>query len=324
MTPEDLQIVIPAYRAKYLPELLHSLANQTSKCFSVIVADDGSPERIETICASFVHLLNLRYVRFELNLGKYDLVGHWNRALKLSTGSWIMLPGDDDYLSSNAVEEFWRTVKETNGRFDVYRLSLRKINKKSKIIHEKKPSTEVTSAFEFLIRQEPAFPVTMIFSRRALDRSNGFVSFDLAWHSDNASFAQFASKTGIASIPHAWAYWRTSSENISSSNPQTEPIKYRASLEFLRWLKSKGKELGFTEDQIEMIVQVWTWRLYINHNRELWHGRGFRRWIQRAAITSIELSRVDGKSTIYHLLRFIRSQIETLSMRSKFKLKKSR
>ena len=45
----QLAIVIPAYKAKYLPETLDSLVAQTDKRFHVYIGDDKSPEDIETI-----------------------------------------------------------------------------------------------------------------------------------------------------------------------------------------------------------------------------------------------------------------------------------
>lgn len=101
-TSDSLDIVIPAYKARFLPVLLQSLAHQRSKNFSVIVCDDASPEPLEPICQEFGERLPIRYVRFERNLGATDLAGHWNRSVALSHAPWVLLPGDDDALEENA------------------------------------------------------------------------------------------------------------------------------------------------------------------------------------------------------------------------------
>ncbi len=114
-TSNSLDIVIPAYKARFLPALLQSLANQSSKDFTVIVRDDASPEPLKPICEQFGERLPIRYVRFERNLGAVDLAGHWNRSVALSRARWVLLPGDDDVLEENCIESFRSTLAANCG-----------------------------------------------------------------------------------------------------------------------------------------------------------------------------------------------------------------
>ena len=64
MEKEDLQlsIIIAVYeRQDELTELLSSLAKQTDKLFEIIIVDDGSQNKLDTVCAKFETQLDLHY-----------------------------------------------------------------------------------------------------------------------------------------------------------------------------------------------------------------------------------------------------------------------
>ncbi len=58
----DISIIIPVFnRPQELQELLQSLCEQTDKHFEVIVVEDGSSDKSDTITNQFSDLLNVRY-----------------------------------------------------------------------------------------------------------------------------------------------------------------------------------------------------------------------------------------------------------------------
>ena len=64
MGKEDLQlsIIIAVYeRQDELTELLSSLVKQTDKLFEIIIVDDGSQNKLDTVCAKFETQLDLHY-----------------------------------------------------------------------------------------------------------------------------------------------------------------------------------------------------------------------------------------------------------------------
>jgi glycosyltransferase involved in cell wall biosynthesis len=144
--PNSLDIVIPAYKAKFLPALLQSLENQNSKNFAVIVSDDASPEPLKPICDEFDDRLRIRYVRFEQNLGATDLAGHWNRSVALSSAQWVLLPGDDDVLEKNCIESFWTTAAACGKQFDVFSFGVRVIDEHDCIIRNETQPAATSSA----------------------------------------------------------------------------------------------------------------------------------------------------------------------------------
>ena len=67
-----LAIVIPAYKATFLPAALDSIAMQACKDFTLYVGDDCSPEPIGNIVEQYRDKIDLVYQRFETNLGGKD------------------------------------------------------------------------------------------------------------------------------------------------------------------------------------------------------------------------------------------------------------
>ena len=60
--PTQLAIVIPAYKAKFLPKTLDSIAAQTDKRFCVYIGDDCSPEDIGSIVEPYKGKFGLRRI----------------------------------------------------------------------------------------------------------------------------------------------------------------------------------------------------------------------------------------------------------------------
>src|SRR5713101_3399874 len=61
----------------------------------VVVVDNWSADDTAQVLAVFGPQPNLRIVRSNEHL---DMVGNWNRAVRLSTGAWVTLLGADDEL----------------------------------------------------------------------------------------------------------------------------------------------------------------------------------------------------------------------------------
>ena len=85
MKGNRLAIVIPTYKATFLPAALDSIAAQTCKDFTLYVGDDCSPEPIGDIVEQYRDKIDLVYQRFDTNLGGKDLVAQWERCIAMSS-----------------------------------------------------------------------------------------------------------------------------------------------------------------------------------------------------------------------------------------------
>ena len=301
-----LDIVIPAYKGRYLGELLESLSVQKSPEFGVIVCDDASPDPIAEICEPFQKQLNLRYVRFQSNLGRSDLAAQWNRSIRLSTAEWIMLPGDDDLIDPNCVAAFHETVRAHPDSVDVFSFPIRTIDRDGKTIRETKPIhvNDAEEYFEHYIRGTICpMPVGFIFSRRIFDAFHGFVSFDSGMYSDAATIGRFCSQRGIMAIKGAYAYWRESDMNISPQISR-EPGKWaRLNMEFIRWMSLNGSGLSMSREGTRRLVESDSWNVY-RLIREL----PFSTWLRTVWQYAPVLGALGNSTTARHVYRFARAR----------------
>lgn len=308
-TTNSLDIVIPAYKARFLPALLQSLSNQTSKNFSVIVSDDASPEHLEPICAEFSERLPIRYVRFEQNLGATDLAGHWNRSVALSSARWVLLPGDDDTLEENCIESFWSTVADSGGKFDVFSFGVRVVDQNDSIIRNGIPAAATVSATQYL-RQRFAYeiypvPAAYVFSKRSFQELGGFVSFDHGWHSDEATWILLSAECGIRPIANAFIRWRVSDINISPTMAKDSLRSTQATLAFLSWIETNSSRLKLSKADIRQLTNdSISWSIY-----DRMASAPDPAWLSTVWQTANALHRYGSKSLLRHIFRFARARL---------------
>ncbi len=244
ISKKDLAIVIPAYKLVFFREALESIANQTCKDFTLYVGDDGSPDDIYSILEQYKNIVNIVYHRFDENLGKEDLIGHWKRCINLTAQEkWIWLFSDDDIMEPDCVESFFKSIINTKEYYDLYRFNTVNIDEKGIIIEEPKSITDhpsVESSESFLFRRlqykTNSFVTEYIFRRSTYDHYNGFVNFPLCWGSDDASWILFGEDKGIYTIDSARVYWRLSNINITGNKNNNLVPKINASLLFVEWV----------------------------------------------------------------------------------------
>ncbi len=92
--------IVPTYnRARYLPEALDSLLNQTRPPDEVLVVSDGSCDETDEVASSYG--LRIRYLRLDKNIGKPSALNH---AIPLTKGSHIWIFDDDDIALPDALQ----------------------------------------------------------------------------------------------------------------------------------------------------------------------------------------------------------------------------
>lgn len=236
-----LAIIIPAYKATFLPAALDSIAIQTCKDFTLYIGDDCSPEPIGSIVEPYRDKIELVYQRFETNLGGKDLVAQWERCISMSQDEpYIWLFSDDDVMESNCVEELLRQIEKTEGYYDVYHFNVDIINERGAFKKRKQDYPAVLPAYRFYRGKNSmrlsAFVVENVFSRKVYERFGGFMKYDLAWGSDIATWIVFCGEKGMCTVPHARVKWRQSSQNISPNySRQISERKLRADQNLLNW-----------------------------------------------------------------------------------------
>lgn len=257
----SLAIIIPAYKSSFLKETLDSLAKQTNKNFTLYIGDDCSPYDLQSVVSQYQGKLDVIYHRFETNMGGADLVGQWERCIALSMAEpWIWLFSDDDTMDSNCVEAFYQTQKNNQDR-QFFHFNVNVIDETGKII-KRTCFPDDLDAKKFIMNKFhgnlKSFVVEYVFSRSLYNQVGGFQSFDLAWNSDDATWAKMALISRIKTVDLANVNWRQSSQNISPNTKDAAIVrrKIESDLLYIQFLFSFFSGLIF---KFKLSVAVTTW-----------------------------------------------------------------
>ena len=102
METKDLQIsiIIAVYeRQDELTELLTSLTKQTDNLFEIIIVDDGSQNKLDTVCAKFENQLNLHYY-YKTNSGPGK---SRNYGMEKANGNYFIFLDSDTIIPSTYI-----------------------------------------------------------------------------------------------------------------------------------------------------------------------------------------------------------------------------
>jgi glycosyltransferase involved in cell wall biosynthesis len=234
-----LAIIIPYYKLAFFEATLQSLANQTNKQFKVYIGDDASPEDCTALLKQFEGSFDFDYHRFETNLGGTSLSQQWERCITLTSNEeWMMILGDDDWLSDNVVEAFYKNLDSIKNKYNVVRFSTKIFfsNKKEYSNLYTHP-VEETYAVTYLKKLKGTSRSSLsesIFKRKMYVKY-GFQNYPLAWNSDDRAWFDFSESKPIFTINEATMVISVSEESISGMDNNIE-IKNRSQALFYSYL----------------------------------------------------------------------------------------
>lgn len=221
-----LAIIIPYYKLAFFEATLQSLANQTNKQFKVYIGDDASPEDCSILLKKFEGSFDFNYHRFETNLGGTSLSKQWERCIAMSSNEeWMMILGDDDWLSDNVVEEFYKNLNSIKNKYNVVRFATKLFfsNKKEYSNLYNHP-VEEKYAVTYLKKLKGTTRSSLsenIFKRKMYEK-HGFHNYPLAWNSDDRAWFDFSESKPIFTINEAQVFVSVSEESISGMDNNLE------------------------------------------------------------------------------------------------------
>ncbi|KQO20437.1 hypothetical protein ASF10_17320 [Flavobacterium sp. Leaf82] len=252
-----IAIIIPYYKLEFFEATLESLKNQTDKRFKVYIGNDSSPEDPKPLLNKFKDAFEYDYHFFGSNLGGTSLVKQWQRCIALTqTEEWIMILGDDDVLSNNVIELFYKNHEEIkNQNINVVRFSTKVIDEKGEVFSDKFVHPVLENGQDFLARKfskKTRSSLSEYLFRKKIVEQETFKDLPLAWHSDDLAVLEFSLPNFIYSINDASLFIRVSNLSItgdSSSNNR----KNQATFEFVHILFTEHESL-FTKPQKKVIL----------------------------------------------------------------------
>lgn len=103
-------------RKKYVRRTIESIMGQEYSNWELIVVDDGSTDGTSEV---FEEIKDSRiiYIRYDENRGPSYAR---NRGIEAAIGEYLFLLDSDDCLSSNALEDIYKVIMDTNGHYNEY------------------------------------------------------------------------------------------------------------------------------------------------------------------------------------------------------------
>lgn len=117
MTEGDVAVtvIVPSYNyARYLPQRLDSILNQTFRDFEVVIIDDASTDESVDVIAAFSDNPRIRTVLCPVNSG--SVYQRWNEGAALARGRYLWFAGADDYCESTLLDELVALLETDHSR----------------------------------------------------------------------------------------------------------------------------------------------------------------------------------------------------------------
>ena len=231
--------LLPAFKGRFLDEMLRSIQGQTYTDFKVIISDDCSPEDLKSICEPYLKDPRFTYRRNAENMGSKSLVSHWNLLVDMCDTEFLIMASDDDVYEPQFLEEIDRlTVKYP--KVDLFRARVRLIDGEGHILFNDGLFEEYTDHLHFIHQRLLSNCQQCIgnycFRSVRLKADGGFIDFPLAWGADDATIIKSATE-GCCNTTTVLFSFRNSGINISSQmeNASIAAYKVKATLDFHTW-----------------------------------------------------------------------------------------
>lgn len=248
-----VSIILPAYKIDFIQQAINSILNQDYKHFELIIINDGSPYNIKNIINAY-NDKRIVYYENKQNIGKTNLVKHWNQCLKKAKGEYVVFASDDDIYEPNYLSSMIK-LTEKYPNVNLFHCRIRYIDSNNNVIQISQPALEFESSLDFIFqrliwRRKQALQ-EFFFRRQSLLQHNGFINFPTAWYTDDATW-YLLSQNGVAYSKQILFNFRMSGQNISTNQSHCKE-KIRAMKSFIKWLTVFLPQIKTTnEDDIFM------------------------------------------------------------------------
>lgn len=234
--------LLPVYKAKYLDEMLRSIQSQTYTEFKVIISDDCSPEDIYSICKPYFDDPRFSYRRNDVNMGRDNLVAHWNILVEMCDTEYLIMASDDDIYDVRFLEEIDKlTIKYP--KVDLLHARAKLIDRNGELIMLDAHYEEIATQLQYLAFHGYTYHIeclaNYVYKTAAIKAIHGFHEYPLAWCADASTNSDIA-KNGVATTNDILFSFRYSDYNITRIGLKDKAIsrrKFHASVQYTIYIR---------------------------------------------------------------------------------------
>ena len=231
--------LLPAYKGRFLDEMLRSIQGQTYRDFKVIISDDCSPEDLRSICEPYLSDPRFTYRRNAENMGSKSLVSHWNLLVDMCDTEFLIMASDDDVYEPQFLEEIDKLTQK-HRQVDLFRARVKRVDEQNKALINDGVFEEFVDQLHYIHQIFLSNHISCIsnycFRTEILKCKGSFIDFPRAWFSDDATTMMIA-ENGCCNTSVTLFGFRSSSINISGKWGCADDSKEKldAVLSFYRW-----------------------------------------------------------------------------------------
>ena len=248
MATPKYTFLLPAFKGKYLDEMLRSIKAQTYTDFKVLISDDCSPEDLRSICEPYLQDSRFTYRRNKENMGSKSLVSHWNLLVDMCDTEYLIMASDDDVYEPQFLAEI-DALTQKYPQVDLFRGRVKIIDGDGELLEKDMMLDEYLNQLDFIYYFLGTYTIkclaNYVFKTSALKQKGYFYDLPLAWGSDNIT-AIVLSENGIGSTSSCCFSFRRSDVNISTrvKDLSTNILKTRGCYEYIKFLEKCVDELS--------------------------------------------------------------------------------
>lgn len=227
-----LAITIPYFKKRFFDQTLKSIINQTDKRFTLYIGNDNSPENPEDLIEKYIKNsdINYKYINYKENVGGTNLALQWERVIaETYEEDWIMILGDDDYLSTNVVEEFYKVLPEVDeNNLNLIKFSQQLIDDDNKKFSFRTKHPKIYPSTKFLVDKtngDTRNSISENIFRKSIYEKYKFKKYPLAWGSDDMAWLQFSEFKNFYFVENATFYIHSGNYNLSGNSEVNKDIK---------------------------------------------------------------------------------------------------
>ena len=256
-------ILIPTYKRPELLEnsFLHALKQTTDKKYEIIICDNDkdfdsldSLHLIERLCKEeeVKKNINIYYFKNEDNLGQ---IGNWNRLIALSSGKYLLMCHDDDWVDQRILKTAEKYLDRNMGLsfiikttdFRKKQTAAQKLRKAlvfaaktvSKVISSRKAYP--LSTYDIFVRYMNPGNCGVIFEREKLIELGGYYQ-DVFPFTDLYTFAMYSMKYGIIHVKKPRAFYRIAANESLTAAVKFPLYRYEFMNSLIPFIKDEDKQ----------------------------------------------------------------------------------
>lgn len=216
-----LAIVIPYFKIDFFEETIKSVANQNNTNFTLYIGNDASPHDPLPLIEKYLGDLSYFYFEYNDNLGGLNLALQWERILENVKEEWFQILGDDDVISENFVEEFYRSLPLLESEnITVTKFTHDWIDENNTEIRSNDYKTDFINSINFVIQKYQGLVYSSLSEnifKTEKYRRHKFEKIPLAWGTDEIALLRFSDYGRIYYNRKSKVFVRISSSSISGS-----------------------------------------------------------------------------------------------------------